>query len=73
MAQSLQMFDHVDEIDQIVANWLTSDEYAHYRTLLALYSYDLGSIFENNGTVREHAETQAYKMEFYRLQVSRSC
>ena len=69
MALSLNLPAHVDVIDDTVTDWLTSNKHGaeECRSLLALYSYDFGSLFDAQADVSGVA---TYKEEFYRLQVS---
>ena len=69
MALSLNLPAHIDVIDDTVTDWLTSNQPGsnEYRSLLALYSYEFGSLFDANADVNGVA---TYKKEFYRLQVS---
>ena len=71
MALSLNLPAHVNVIDETVTDWLTSEKGERggdeCRSLLALYSYELGAQLDANCHVERVA---IYKQEFYRLQVS---
>lgn len=64
----MQLLAHVELIDHVVTQWLTSNQVD--RSLLALYSYDLTKIFEKETLHHKTDELENYKSEFYRLQVS---
>ena len=69
VALSLNLPAHIDVIDDMVTDWLTSNKHGadECRSLLALYSYDFGSLFDSKANVDGVA---TYKEEFYRLQVN---
>ena len=71
MAHSLQLFSHVEAIDEIVISWLTGIHSLEKQnqSLLALYSYELGPIFEDEFRLKSLDQVQNYRIEFYRLQV----
>lgn len=71
MAQSLQLFSHVEAIDEIVISWLTGIHSLdkQNQSLLALYSYELGPIFEDEFRLKSLDQVQNYRIEFYQLQV----
>ena len=67
MAHSLQLVDHIKIIDETVFRWLTSQQ---NRIQLAVFSYDLGNIFERYKADQESLDVPQYQVEFYQLQVS---
>ena len=69
LAESLNLQEHVNVIDQSVCDWIVSNaaNAKEMRTILALFSWDLNRLIKPNS---EQQSVRLYQQECMRLQVS---